>query len=193
IAFTLNGNSVGSATSNGSGVATLNNVSLSGINAGTYASGVGASFAGDSGFAAANGSASLTVNKATPTATLGVTNSPQPYNGSGQSALVSVTTSSVPGAVQNVLTGGATTKTNAGTYAVTADFVPNDTTNYKTLTGLPAGDFVIQQATPTSTVAVTTTLPTNYDADSQTAAGMRTSSVNGPMGDTSAAADATTG
>ena len=35
----------------------------------------------------------------------------------------------------NILTGGAATKTNAGTYAVTADFVPTDTANYNTLTG----------------------------------------------------------
>ncbi len=67
------------------------------------------------------------INKATPTATLAVTNSPQTYTGGAQAATVSVTTSSVPGAVANVLTGGAATQTNAGTYAVTADFVPTDT------------------------------------------------------------------
>src|SRR5205823_4797790 len=82
--------------------------------------------------------ATLTVNKATPTATLAVSNSPQTYNTFGQAALVSVTTSSVPGTVANVLTGGAATQTNVGTYAVTADFVPTDTANYNTLTGLSA-------------------------------------------------------
>src|SRR5207244_5668446 len=46
--FTLNGNPVGSATTNSSGVATKTGVSLSGIYPGTYPSGVGASFAGDS-------------------------------------------------------------------------------------------------------------------------------------------------
>ncbi len=71
IAFTLNGNSVGSATTNGSGVATLSNVSLAGINAGSYPTGVGASFAGDSGYTASSGSASLTVNKADQTITFG--------------------------------------------------------------------------------------------------------------------------
>jgi hypothetical protein len=63
ITFTLNGNTVGTASTNVSGVATLNGVSLSGINAGTYPSGVGASFAGDSGFQASSGTASLTVDK----------------------------------------------------------------------------------------------------------------------------------
>ncbi|HKQ51821.1 MAG TPA: MBG domain-containing protein, partial [Pyrinomonadaceae bacterium] len=69
IAFTLNGNSVGSATTDGSGVATLSNVSLAGINAGSYPTGVGASFAGDSGYTSSSGTAALTVNKADQTIT----------------------------------------------------------------------------------------------------------------------------
>ena len=64
IAFTLNGSSVGNATTNASGVATLNNASLAGINAGSYPSGVGASFAGDAGYSASNSTASLTVAQA---------------------------------------------------------------------------------------------------------------------------------
>jgi len=51
--FTLNGNSVGSGTTDDSGLATLANASLTGIDAGSYPSGVGATFAGDSGFTAA--------------------------------------------------------------------------------------------------------------------------------------------
>src|SRR5207249_4912327 len=86
ISFALNGSSVGNATTNASGVATLTGVSLSGINAATYASGVGASFAGDTSFAASSGTNSLIVNKATPTATLAVSNSPQTYNSSPKSA-----------------------------------------------------------------------------------------------------------
>jgi hypothetical protein len=61
INFTLNGNPVGSAITNGSGVATRTDVSLSGINPGFYPSGVGASFAGDSSYSASSGTASLTV------------------------------------------------------------------------------------------------------------------------------------
>jgi hypothetical protein len=60
--------------------------------------------------------------------------------------------SSVPGAAANVNYNGlSTAPTNAATYALTADFVPSDTTDYNTLPGLPAGNFVIQQATPTIT------------------------------------------
>src|SRR5207253_1562515 len=47
ISFTLNGNPVGNAMTNGAGVASLSNASLTGINAGSYPTGVGASFAGD--------------------------------------------------------------------------------------------------------------------------------------------------
>jgi Carboxypeptidase regulatory-like domain len=63
VAFTLNGNSVGTASTNGSGVATLSGVSLAGVNAGSYASGVGASFAGGSSYDPSSGSSSLTVAK----------------------------------------------------------------------------------------------------------------------------------
>jgi hypothetical protein len=70
------------------------------------------------------------IDKATPTATLAVSNSPQTYSGAPQAATVAISVSSVPGAVTNILTGGAASKTNAGTYAVTADFVPTDTANY---------------------------------------------------------------
>ena len=68
INFSLNGSSVGSALTDSSGVATLSNASLSGINGGLYANGVSASFAGDSIYDAASGSNSLTVLQA-PTVT----------------------------------------------------------------------------------------------------------------------------
>ncbi len=67
VSFTLNGSSAGSAVTNGSGVASESGVSLSGINAGSYPTGVGASFAGDGSFNASSGSNSLTVSKADQT------------------------------------------------------------------------------------------------------------------------------
>ena len=69
ISFTLNGTAAGSATTNSSGVATLSGASLTGINVGSYATGVGASFTGDSGLSSSNGTGSLTVNKAGQTIT----------------------------------------------------------------------------------------------------------------------------
>jgi hypothetical protein len=121
------------------------------INAGTVTA--SANYAGDAAHAASSNSATFIIDKATPTATLSVTNSPVVYDGTAQSATVSVTTSSVAGAVANVSTGGAATQTNAGTYAVTADFVPTDTANYNTLSSLPVGNFVIGQATSVTTVS----------------------------------------
>ena len=68
ISFTLNGTAVcgGSTgvtcpTTNASGIATLSGVSLTGINAGSYANAVGASFAGDASFGSASQTGSLTV------------------------------------------------------------------------------------------------------------------------------------
>jgi hypothetical protein len=72
VSFKLNGNSVGSATTNASGVATLPNASLAGINGGTYPNGVSATFAGDAGFATSSGSNTLTVDT-TPVANHGST------------------------------------------------------------------------------------------------------------------------
>jgi hypothetical protein len=63
ITFKLNGTTVGTASTNGSGVATLSNVSLSGITGGDHANAVSATFAGDSGYSASTGSGTLTVTK----------------------------------------------------------------------------------------------------------------------------------
>ena len=124
------------------------------------------------------------IQKANPTATLAVTNSPATYNGLPQSATVGISTSSVPGAVANILTGGTATKTNAGTYTVTADFVPNDTANYNTLTGLSAGNFVINRANATFTVTPYTCPTTTYTGLPHTATVSTVMGVNGETGAT---------
>ncbi|MFL6334266.1 MAG: Ig-like domain repeat protein [Pyrinomonadaceae bacterium] len=67
ISFTLNGNPVGSAVTNGAGVASLSNASLAGINAGSYPAGAGASFAGDVSYNATSGTGALGVNQTTTT------------------------------------------------------------------------------------------------------------------------------
>ena len=61
---------------------------------------------------------------------------------------------SVPGTAANLTYNGSPTEpVDPGTYAVIADFTPDDTANYNTLTGASAGNFVIQQAgTPVLTV-----------------------------------------
>ncbi len=72
ISFTLNGNPVGSATTNGAGTATLSGVSLAGINAGSYPTGVQASFAGDSIYAASSGTGMLNVSPLDVSAVVGI-------------------------------------------------------------------------------------------------------------------------
>jgi len=62
ITFILNGSSAGSAVTDASGVATLSSVNLGSINANTYTTGIGASFAGDSTHGTSSGNAQLTVN-----------------------------------------------------------------------------------------------------------------------------------
>ena len=121
-------------------------------NAGTASQGV--TFTPDDtvNYTTAATTVSVTVNKATPTATLAVNNSPVTYGGLGEAATVSVTASNTPGAVANILTGGTASQTNAGTYVVTADYVPDDTANYNTLTAVAAGNFIIQTA-PASVTA----------------------------------------
>jgi hypothetical protein len=71
VSFTLNGSSVGSAVTNASGVASESGVSLAGVNAGSYPTGVGASFAGDVSFDPSSGSNSLNVSAADQTINFG--------------------------------------------------------------------------------------------------------------------------
>jgi len=61
INFTLNGSSVGSGITDGTGLATLPGIHLGAINAGSYPTGVGASFGGDRGFAASTATAALSI------------------------------------------------------------------------------------------------------------------------------------
>jgi len=116
--------------------------------AGSYAINGSGLTAANYTFAQAAGNATaLTINKATPTVSVG--NSPVTYNGSAQAATVN---GSVSGTVSNVKYGGSSTvPTAAGTYAVTADFAPTDNTDYNNLTGAAAGNFVINKATPVIT------------------------------------------
>ena len=115
------------------------------VNAGTYT--VTADFTpedADSYFTlTAAPAGNFVIGKATPS--LSVSNSPVTYDGAPHAAAVSA---SVPGSVSNVLTGGAASQTDAGSYAVTANFTPSDTTNYTSLTAAPAGDFIIKEASP---------------------------------------------
>ena len=128
------------------GALTLNSL---GTSTGTWGfTGSGATFINATSFTNST-TGKITVGtdtRATPTATLAVSNSPATYSGSAQSATVSISASSVLGTVTSILTGSSATQTNAGTYAVTASFVPTNSANYNTLTNVSVGNFVISPA-----------------------------------------------
>ena len=144
---------------------------------------VSASYVATGSFGNSSGSLSggQVVNKATPTATLAVSNSPQTYTGTGLAATVGISASSVPGTVTTILTGGAATQTQVGTYAVTASFVPDDQANYNSLLAVSAGNFVIDRANAT---VVVTPYDVMYDGQPHTATVVSITGVNGEMGAT---------
>lgn len=147
-------------SSSNTSVATIVSGNIRIIGAGTAT--IYADQAGDASYnPAPQVSQTLTVNKATPT--LMVTNSPVTYDGTAKVAAVA---GSIVGMVSNVQTGGAASQIAAGTYAVTADFAPTDTINYNSLTGAPAGNFIINKAIPTASVINS---PVTYDATAKAA------------------------
>src|ERR687883_1666238 len=154
VAFTLNGTSVGSAQTQSNGVATLNNVSLAGIDAGTYANAVGASFAGDSGNAASNGTGDLTVGKAPASLAFVAADLGQTYDGSAKSVAVTTSPSGLSGvSVSYSQSGNAVASpTDAGSYKVDASL---DNPNYEA--SAITGTLVIERAN--QTINVTSSAP----------------------------------
>ncbi|HET7456053.1 MAG TPA: MBG domain-containing protein [Gemmatimonadaceae bacterium] len=136
IAFTLNGNSVGSATTDASGVATIAAASLAGIDAGSYAAGVGASFAGDAGYGASSGTAALTVGKAGQTITFGAlaakTFGDAAFTVSATSSSGLTVTFAVGASDQCTIAGSTVHLTGAGSCTVTASQAGNG--NYSAAT-----------------------------------------------------------
>ncbi|HEX6184513.1 MAG TPA: MBG domain-containing protein [Pyrinomonadaceae bacterium] len=131
VTFKLNGANFpgNTATTDANGVATIPNISLVGLNAGTYASYVTARFNSDSSYAGSNGTNDLIVEKATPVV---VWNNPAPINyGTPLSALQLNATADVPGTF--VYMPAAGTVLGGGTQTLSAQFTPADTVNYNTV------------------------------------------------------------
>ncbi|HEX8294408.1 MAG TPA: MBG domain-containing protein [Pyrinomonadaceae bacterium] len=129
VTFKLNGaNFAGNtATTDANGVATIPNVSLSGLNAGTYANYVSAKFASDAAYAGTSGVNSLTVEKATPV--VGWNNPSAITYGTALGAAQLNATASVPGGF--VYNPAAGTVLNAGdNQTLSVEFTPADATNY---------------------------------------------------------------
>ncbi|MBV9927595.1 MAG: carboxypeptidase regulatory-like domain-containing protein [Acidobacteria bacterium] len=141
IAFTLNGSPAGTATTDASGVATLPNVSLAGINAGSYPAGVGASFAQGGGYLASSGSNSLTVNRASQTITFAALgdktygDAPFDVSATGGASGNPVTFAAVGNCTSGGTNGATITITGAGACTVTASQAGNS--NYDAAPDVP--------------------------------------------------------
>jgi putative nucleotidyltransferase with HDIG domain len=148
ISFTLDGTAAGTAVTDNSGIANIPSASLAGINPGSYPSGVGASFAGDAGCEASSGTASLTVNKATPVITWA--NPADIVYGTALSSAQLCASASVPGTfVYNPSPG---TMLSAGSnQTLHVDFTPADAANYNAASKNVAIN--VNKATPTITWA----------------------------------------
>jgi hypothetical protein len=154
ISFTLNGNNVGSATTDLNGLATLSNVSLAGLDAGSYPAAVGASFAGDPGYTASSGSNALNIDPAPTVTTVVVSNAL--YDGNQHGATASATgTGGLNQSLSVTYMGRNTTvygpdmipPTNAGDYTASAGF--GATTNYQASSD--SKDYTIAKADQTIT------------------------------------------
>jgi hypothetical protein len=170
VSFALNGTPVGSAVTNAAGVATLAGVSLSGINAGTYPSGVDASFAPAGAFLGSTAvPAQLTVSPATTSTLLGAVPDTvdflQPFSLTATVAVLAPTLGPAPGAVEfrdgaTVLGTGrlngatATLIVNGlapGPHAITAVYLGDG--NFASSTSAPASVTVRSLAAATLTIA----------------------------------------
>src|SRR5437667_1011207 len=160
VSFTLNGTAKGSSTTDGNGVATLTGVSLAGINAGTYSTGVGASFAADATYDASSGSNSLTIDKAAATI-VQVNNLSQTYDGTPKSVTAVTDPAGLDG-ISFSYNGSSTAPTNAGRYAIVASL---DNVNY-TASNFTGATLDIGKATATITLGA---LDQTYNGSPKTA------------------------
>jgi hypothetical protein len=166
IAFKLNGTTVGAANTDNNGTATLSNISLSGISAGTYASGITATFAGGSGYASSSGTGSLTVNQAS--ATINVTPYTATYDGNPHTATGTATGDGGADLSADLDLSG-TAHTSAGSYATDAWKFHDPTGNYADAGGSVTD--VINKANANISV---TPYSVTYDATPHTATGKAT-------------------
>jgi hypothetical protein len=166
VSFALHGTSVGNATTDGNGVAWLENVSLAGIDAGTYSTGVTASFAGDATYLGSTAIGTLTVDQAD--ATVNVTGYTGTYDGDAHGATGSATGVKGESLMSFLDVGESFTNVPGGT----AHWSFNSP-NYKP----ESGDVAITIAKADATVTVTGYTGT-YDGDAHGATGSASGAKN---------------
>jgi hypothetical protein len=162
---------LGVATTDSSGIATLTDIDLSGIDSGVYAGAVTAAFAGDPGDMSSSDSGNLTVSQATPTITWA--NPADITAGTALSATQFDATASVPGTLTYTPAAGMTLSAGSN-QTLTVNFTPSDAIDYTTATAT-AKINVTSSPTPTPTPATTpTTTPTPTPTPTSTPSPTRT-------------------
>jgi hypothetical protein len=170
IAFTLMGGSAGSATTDGSGMATLSGAALGATGAGSYATGVGAAFAGTSTLAESSASGSLTVATAGSSTTV---DCPASVTFTGEA--LEPCTASVTGGGGLDEAVGVTYQDNVDAGAASADATFAGDANHEPSSG--HGGFAVDPAS--SEVSLTCPASVPYTGWAQTPC---TASVTGPGG-----------
>jgi hypothetical protein len=159
---------LGTATTDAGGVASLSGVSLGSLPAGTYAGAVSASFGGDAGDAASAGSGDLSVLQATPTVTwttVADITQGQPLGPAQLDAKASV-----PGIFTYSPPAGTVLAAGMD-QALTVIFTPTDSTDYKSVDGNTTLSVLPKSATLTVMPVVGTYGTTASFAATLTAAG----------------------
>ncbi|HYW69900.1 MAG TPA: MBG domain-containing protein, partial [Pyrinomonadaceae bacterium] len=166
--FTLNNNSVGSAQTDANGVATLNSVSLTGINAGNYNDAVVATFAGDATYGTSTANGTLSVSKADQMITIdSVTHAPASADYNSQFNVAATSDSgltvafSSSGSCSN--TGAQFTMTS-GTGQCTVKYDQAGNTNYN---AAPQKTETVNAQKLNQTITVNTHAPANANYNSQ--------------------------
>ncbi len=141
IAFTINGEADpnNEAITDENGVATVEDASIVGINAGTYPNGIGAIFAGDATYASASGTNTLTIARASTATSITSNNNPSAGNepvtftatvtsGEGiPTGTVTFKDGATPLGNGNIVSGQATltTSLSQGSHSITAEYNGN--------------------------------------------------------------------
>jgi hypothetical protein len=180
VSFALNGTSKGSAVTDSTGTATLANVSLAGINAGSYASGVSASFTGDDTYPPSSGTATLTVSKASQTITFTGAPASATY---GTSFNVTATASS--GLTVSVASSGACSNSGTSVQMTSGTGTCSLTANQGGNTNYSAATQATQSTTATKaaqTIALTVPSTKVYTDAPFTVSGTATSGLSVTLG-----------
>ncbi len=174
VSFKLNGTSVGSVNTNGSGVATLNNVSLSGIGGGSHPNYVSASFAGNGSYSSSNASGTLSVAQASQTISFDLSTLPakstedpafdiSSYASATSGLTVAFSSSTTPVCT---VSGSMVTIVSSGTCTITASQAGD--ANYSAATDVPQSFDVADKTPPTTSAVATNADTTTYTFGSWT-------------------------